>query len=163
MPEPPTSRLLSAICPPFAGTERPDRNRARSRARFRGVPRRRWYSRGMKENHDIHGDLTATSPSPNHDPKTGKFIPGNGAAPGLGRGASGRTKALRILDAMMAKDENQERLGKALQASFEKNPVKFFRTFVVPLLPKESRVEMANEGKVLWTRISEQFPPVAEE
>jgi len=116
----------------------------------------------MKENTDILDDLAATTPQQERDAKTGQFLPGNGVSPGLGRGASGRTKALRVLDAILAKEENQERLGEALQREFEKNPVRFFKNFVIPLLPREARMEMEAAGAVIWTRISEAFPPTAE-
>lgn len=64
---------------------------------------------------------------------------------------------------MLATEGNQQKLRVALQAAFDKNPIRFFRDIIMPLLPKETRMEMASEGKVLWTRISEAFPPQPEE
>lgn len=90
----------------------------------------------------------------------GYFLPGTRPPPNLpGRGIGGRTRALQTLDKMMGTEENQEKLRAALQAAFDKNPMKFFRQIIMPLLPKETKLEMASEGKVLWTRISEQYPP----
>ena len=91
----------------------------------------------------------------------GQFLPGNPGS-GIGRGLCGRSKAIRTLDAMLAVEGNQLKLKAALQAAFDKNPLKFFRTIIMPLLPKETRMEMASEGKVLWTRISEAYPPPEE-
>jgi hypothetical protein len=109
----------------------------------------------------MRDDLTATA-STGRDAKSGQFTPGY-KPPCMGRGPSGRTKALRALDAVLATEDNQQKLQAALQASFDKNPVKFFRTFVMPLLPKEAKVEMDTAGAVLWTRISDAFPPERDE
>ena len=101
-------------------------------------------------------------PRPERDAQSGKFLPGHGAL-NVGRGLGGRSKALRTLDAMLATEGNQQRLKDALQEYFNKNPIRFFRTIIMPLLPKETRLEMASEGRVLWTRISEAYPPAPEE
>jgi len=75
-----------------------------------------------------------------------------------GKGTSGRTKALKILDQMLGTEQNQTILRQAMQTAFRKNPMQFFRTIVMPLLPKEARLGLESEGRVLWTRISEAYP-----
>jgi len=76
-----------------------------------------------------------------------KNKPGNfkkGCTPGPGRpkgSSSGRTKALLVLDEIMGREENLERLRIELQDAFGRKPLGFWLKFVVPLLPKESRVE----------------------
>ena len=109
----------------------------------------------MDETPDNPRELTAPV-NTGKDAVTGRFLPGNTLT--HTRGPGGRSKALRTLDQMLASEENQRILKEAMQKSFRQNPMRFFRTIIMPLLPREARLEMENEGRVLWTRISEAFP-----
>lgn len=85
----------------------------------------------------------------------GRFKTGN---PGKQAGTKcGRARALAILDKMLEAEGNLEVLQKALEADFHKNPMRFFRQIIMPLLPKETKVEMQAEGKVVWTRLQDAF------
>ncbi len=79
------------------------------------------------------------------------FQPGWEGGPGRPKGScGGRAKALQILDAMLSKDDIQEELGKALEVTFRKNPVRFFRQIIMPLLPTETKLRLDAEGIIQW-------------
>ena len=66
------------------------------------------------------------------------FASGPIAGPGRPRGIPmGRKQALQVLDKMLSKAENKEKLMVALQENFDANPFKFFKEIVIPLLPKD--------------------------
>ncbi len=92
----------------------------------------------------------------------GKFLPG--AAPGPGRPAgsqSGRASALAILDKMMGTEENKAKLAAALEKHFEDDPVRFFKTIIMPLLPSEAIHKIQNDvTRVEWVSLSQLYPPV---
>lgn len=74
--------------------------------------------------------------------------PGENPTAGRPKGCfSGRHKALNALDAMLAKEKNIAALSKAFQAKFAANPVAFYERYVVPLLPKELKLEHSGEVK----------------
>ena len=81
-----------------------------------------------------------------------RFQPGNRANPkGRPKGSlSGRSLALADLDAIAAKAKNREQLRVTLQEAYEKDPLGFFRTYIMPLLPKEGKVDVAHDGIVKW-------------
>lgn len=82
----------------------------------------------------------------------GRFGPGNCANPGgrpKGR-VSGRNLALQTLDALLAEEKNQENLRAALQASFESDPVKFFKQIIMPLMPAEVKMNLVEETGFSW-------------
>lgn len=54
----------------------------------------------------------------------------------------GRLAAVAVLDKLLSESVNQKKLYKALQREFDRNPVKFFRQIVMPLLPRESKVDI---------------------
>jgi len=62
----------------------------------------------------------------------------------------GRIQALAALDRMLGKKRNQAVLSKALEDEFVKDPVRFFKTVVMPLLPRESKLKLDEEGVVQW-------------
>ena len=62
----------------------------------------------------------------------------------------GRIKALAVLDRVLAKKKNQSALMKALEQEFEKDPVRFFKTIIMPLLPKESKLKLDQDGVIQW-------------
>ena len=64
----------------------------------------------------------------------------------LGRG---RLQALAVLDRMLDKATNKKRLRRALQARFNKDPVAFFKSFVLPFCPKEVDTGPSKAGVVI--------------
>ncbi len=51
---------------------------------------------------------------------------------------------------MLARPRNQGLLIRALEREFKKDPVRFFRTMIMPLLPREARVELGHDGVIQW-------------
>lgn len=85
-----------------------------------------------------------------------RFKPGNPGNPnGTGGWVGGRQKALRILDQMLAKEENQTLLAQDLEKTFRQNPTSFFKNIVMPLLPQGVMLATTDgEGKaVRWTSL----------
>ena len=80
------------------------------------------------------------------------FEPGQSGNPrGRPKGSvGGRTLALRSLDQMLGKRKNQRALITALEKEFQSNPVRFFRSIIMPLLPKESKLSFDQEGVIQW-------------
>ena len=80
------------------------------------------------------------------------FAPGNKAnLRGRPKGIkSGRTLALAELDRAWAVTRNREHLRSVFQAAIDKDPLECFRTYVMPLLPKEGKVEVEHDGIVEW-------------
>ena len=81
------------------------------------------------------------------------FQPGQSGNPaGKPKGCvGGRSRALKVLDDMLAKEENLAALEAALQTELHKNPLRFFRTIVMPLLPRDARLEIQNEPQnISW-------------
>ena len=62
----------------------------------------------------------------------------------------GRIQALAALDRMLGKKKNQSMLVKALEQEFQADPVRFFKTVVMPLLPRESKLRFDHDGVVQW-------------
>ena len=80
-----------------------------------------------------------------------KFQPGQSGNPqGRKKGTYGRSAALFALDRMLAKKRNLSLLENSLEYHFKKDPVKFFKTIIMPLLPKETKVDMDGAGVVKW-------------
>ena len=80
------------------------------------------------------------------------FVPGQSGNPvGRPKGAcSGRMKALGALDRILGKRKNLASLEKALTVEFNLDPVKFFKTIIMPLLPKDQKIEMDGQGVIRW-------------
>ena len=70
----------------------------------------------------------------------------------------GRIQALGELDRLMARGKNKKRLAKTLQEVFDNDPMGFFRSVIMPLLPKESKVAFDHDGIVEWKSLVEAFP-----
>ena len=70
----------------------------------------------------------------------------------------GRTLALASLDKLLARKKNQKALILALEKELQANPVRFFRTVIMPLLPKESKLSFDQDGIVEWKTLLEAFP-----
>ena len=62
--------------------------------------------------------------------------------PGRPKGSSGRTKALAVLDGVIGKASNRKVLRESLQQRFDEAPDKFWKEYVVPLLPKEMQIDV---------------------
>lgn len=90
----------------------------------------------------------------------GKFAPGAIAGPGRPKGAlSGRSQALGVLDKIMAEAGTQDALEAAMRKEFNTDPCRFFRSYIMPLLPQEQKIKVAQaEGVVQWTSLLTQFP-----
>jgi len=83
------------------------------------------------------------------------FQPGKSGNPGGRKKGScgGRALALASMDRMLAKGPNRKQLDQEMEEEFQENPMKFFRDYVMPLLPKEAKVDMANDGIVMWRNL----------
>jgi hypothetical protein len=82
-----------------------------------------------------------------------QFQPGQSGNPkGRPKGSyGGRIQALAELDQLMGCNPNKKKLRKAMQESFDKDPMGFFKTVIMPLLPKESKVKLDEEdGVIRW-------------
>ena len=65
----------------------------------------------------------------------------------------GRIQALAVLDRLMAGKKKQYALRLAMGQEFDRDPMKFFKTVIMPLLPKESKVAMDHDGIVMWRNL----------
>jgi hypothetical protein len=80
------------------------------------------------------------------------FDPGlSGNPAGRPKGSyGGRIQALASLDRMLAKKKRQSALMRGLEDEFVKDPVRFFKTIIMPLLPKESKLKFDHDGIIQW-------------
>ena len=62
----------------------------------------------------------------------------------------GRMQALAVLDRFMAKGKNKKMLSEALEKEFQDDPSKFFKNVIMPLLPRESKLQVDRDGIVEW-------------
>jgi hypothetical protein len=62
----------------------------------------------------------------------------------------GRVQALAELDRILARRSNKRLLSEVLQKEFRADPVKFFKTVIMPLLPRESKLAMDHDGIIEW-------------
>lgn len=65
----------------------------------------------------------------------------------------GRARALLALDKMIGRKKNEEKINRALDKYLDDKPLEFFKTIVMPLFPKESKVAMENDGIVMWRNL----------
>jgi hypothetical protein len=89
----------------------------------------------------------------------GRFLPGT-IPPGRPKGSiGGRAAALKTLDSMLGDERNQENLRHALQASFDNDPVKFFKQIIMPLLPTEVKMKLGadEEGGFSWMSLPDMI------
>jgi len=70
----------------------------------------------------------------------------------------GRIQALAGLDKLLARKKNQKALIAALEKDLQQDPVRFFKTVIMPLLPKESKLSLDSDGVVEWKSLLETFP-----
>ena len=71
---------------------------------------------------------------------------------------SGRVQALQVLDGLLGKRLSKRYMTAALAKELKEHPIEFFKTIIMPLLPKESKVSVANDGIVEWKSLVEAFP-----
>jgi hypothetical protein len=62
----------------------------------------------------------------------------------------GRIQALAVLDEIMAHSQRRKKLAQAMIDEFDKNPLHFFKTVIMPLLPKESKMQVDHDGVIEW-------------
>jgi len=62
----------------------------------------------------------------------------------------GRMQALHALDKLLARRKTQATLIRALDDEFKKNPIGFFRTIIMPLLPREAKLSLEHDGVLEW-------------
>ena len=70
----------------------------------------------------------------------------------------GRTLALRWLDQVLAEEGNEMKFKAAVREAFDKNPMRFFERFIMPLLPKEARLSLDSEGVIKWQSLLVTHP-----
>jgi hypothetical protein len=81
-----------------------------------------------------------------------KYQAGNSGNPaGRPKGSyGGRIMALASLDKLLARRKNQSAIIRALEKDLQANPVRFFKTVIMPLLPRESKLSFDHEGVIQW-------------
>jgi len=57
------------------------------------------------------------------------------------------------MDRMLAKSKNKDQLEEEMEAEFRKGAMKFFKNFIMPLMPKESKLAVENDGIVMWRNL----------
>lgn len=62
----------------------------------------------------------------------------------------GRIRALAGLDRLLARKKNQKALIAALEEDLLADPVRFFKTVVMPLLPREAKLSVDHAGVIQW-------------
>ena len=91
-----------------------------------------------------------------------QYQPGHrNPGPGRPKGSvSGRARALQVLDELLSQDDNQEQLRAALDSLFKRDPVRFFRNIVMPLLPRHAvmTMESITPEPVRWVSLLESHP-----
>ena len=62
----------------------------------------------------------------------------------------GRIAALAALDRLLSRKTNQRVMVAALEADLRQDPVRFFKTIVMPLLPREAKLSLDQDGVIQW-------------
>lgn len=80
------------------------------------------------------------------------FQPGQSGNPtGRPKGScGGRTLALRALDELLDEEATLDELKRALRDHLHRNPIRFFRDIVMPLLPRRAVLDLGEQGAVQW-------------
>jgi hypothetical protein len=92
------------------------------------------------------------------------FEPGKSGNPvGRPKGSyGGRIQALASLDKLLARKKSKNALIRALELELHTDPVRFFKTVIMPLLPRESRLSFDRAGVIRWQSLlgtTEDPPP----
>lgn len=75
----------------------------------------------------------------------------SGNLAGRPKGSSGgRILALASLDQLLTRKKNQKALMGALEKDLLKDPVRFFKTVIMPLLPREAKLSFDHDGVIQW-------------
>ncbi len=84
------------------------------------------------------------------------FVKGQSGNPkGRPKGSvGGRMAALAALDRMMGRRRNIADLEAALQREFDRDPAAFMRTYVMPLVPKEAKLNLDAKTVVEWKTLA---------
>lgn len=90
------------------------------------------------------------------------FQPGESGNPRgrpVGSG-SGRSKILSALDNLLSEQSTLDEMRAAFEVELKKNPVRFFRDIIMPLLPREavSRIMTESPGTIVWKSLTENPP-----
>jgi len=95
----------------------------------------------------------------------GTFKPGESGNPmGRPKGSyGGRIMALASLDKLLARKKSQQALIRALEKELLANPVRFFRTMIMPLLPRESKLAFDHEGVIRWQSLLTEATPASDD
>jgi hypothetical protein len=71
----------------------------------------------------------------------------------------GRARALKLLDSVLEEPKTLERLREALLAYILRDPVRAFRVLIMPLIPREARLEVDNEPRqIIWRSLVSAAP-----
>lgn len=62
---------------------------------------------------------------------------------------TGRHQALIVLDKVMAEAKNKKKLEEKFQQAFDSNPLAFFRTYIMPLLPRNINLKQDLEPAII--------------
>jgi hypothetical protein len=65
-------------------------------------------------------------------------------------GYGGRVQALQGLDLMVARKKNHRCLIKALERDLRADPIRFFKSVIMPLMPREARLSLSRDGVIKW-------------
>lgn len=76
-----------------------------------------------------------------------QFKPGQSGNP-KGPDIGGRRKCLQLIDRLLAQKGNLVKLQEHFQKIFDKNPGGFYLKFVVPILPKEAKLDIDVQGTI---------------
>ena len=91
----------------------------------------------------------------------GQLLPGASLNPnGRPRGSvCGRARVVQELDKLLSDEKNLALFRDALQEEMKKDPARFFRTYIMPLLPQEVRNKITTEGGTIrWVSLLETKP-----
>ncbi len=80
------------------------------------------------------------------------FKPGISGNPrGRPKGScGGRMQALAVLDKLLAGKKTRKALHYALEVEFEKSPINFFKSIVMPLLPRDAKLDSNHDVVIQW-------------
>ena len=70
----------------------------------------------------------------------------------------GRIMALASLDTLLGKKKNQKALMAALEKDLLRDPVRFFKTVIMPLLPREAKLSFDHDGVIQWKSLLGGIP-----
>jgi hypothetical protein len=65
-------------------------------------------------------------------------------------GFGGRMLALHVLDKMLARRKKQSTLLRALEDEFDRDTIGFFKSIIMPLLPKEAKLTLDHDTVMEW-------------